>query len=300
MTSAEIKAFIIICQEMSISKAAERLYISQSSLSTKIKTLEKELGYKLIARGRGQRMLTLTDEGKEFYELALKYNEIVEGMMALGRKENFSSFAISTVNSMGNFLFTPIYDLFMERHPGVSLRIQDQDTNVAYENLVKGKTDLAFTISRREYPGISSYPVFGEQMAFVCCKNSDFPEEVHFKDLDIRHEVYVPWTDTFVDWHSVTLGSSDNTQIKIEIMSQLYYFLTKERSWAIVPSSVANYLKRDERIDQRKMAFDVPMRIGVCAFGDDKSKMGLVNSFLECLRDVLISRKESDIIVFKP
>ena len=44
MTTAEIDAFIAICQEMSISKAAERLYISQSSLSTKIKTLEKELG----------------------------------------------------------------------------------------------------------------------------------------------------------------------------------------------------------------------------------------------------------------
>ena len=300
MTSAEIRAFILVCQEMSISKAAERLYISQSSLSTKIKTLEKELGYQLVERGRGQRTLNLTNEGKEFYELALKYNDLVESMMSIGRKEDFSSFTVSTVNSMGNFLFTSIYDMFMERHPGVSLQIQDQDTNVAYENLIKGNTDLAFTISRREYPGISSYPVFGEPMVFVCCKDSEFPEEVHFKNLDIRHEVYVPWTDTFVDWHNVTLGSSDNTQIKIEIMSQLYYFLTKEKSWAIVPSSVANYLKNDNRIEERKMAFDVPMRIGICAFANDKSKMKLINSFLECLRDVLVERKESDIIVFKP
>ena len=40
MTNAEIEAFLTICEYGSISKAAEKLFISQSSLSTKIKTLE--------------------------------------------------------------------------------------------------------------------------------------------------------------------------------------------------------------------------------------------------------------------
>ena len=115
MTISEINAFVTICQEMSISKAAERLYISQSSLSTKIKTLEKKLGYDLFLRGRGQRSIVLTDEGKEFYELSLKYKEVVDSMMTLGKKKDFSSLTISTVNSMGNFLFAPAYDMFMEK-----------------------------------------------------------------------------------------------------------------------------------------------------------------------------------------
>lgn len=55
MTNAEINAFIAICDEMNISKAAEKLFISQSSLSTRIKTLERELGYSLFVRGKGQR-----------------------------------------------------------------------------------------------------------------------------------------------------------------------------------------------------------------------------------------------------
>jgi len=298
MTSAEIYAFIAVCREKSITKAAERLYISQSSLSTKIKTLEKELGYDLIIRGRGQRELTLTDEGKEFYDLALKYNEIMQSMMELGRKKDFSRFTISTVNSKGNFLFTPAYELFMERNPGVALKVQDQDTSMAYDNLLRGNTDIAFTISRREYPNITSYPIFGEPMVFICSKNSTFPEVVHFKDINIKYEVFVPWTETFVDWHEVTFGSSNNTQITIEIMSQLYHFLTKDKSWAIVPSSVANYMKIDERIDTREIAFEVPMRIGVCAFAKDKGKSKLISSFLECVKEVLQNRKEKDIIIF--
>ena len=64
MTNAEIYAFIAIHEEMNISKAAEKLFISQSSLSTRIKILERELGYQLFFRGKGQRKLTLTSEGE--------------------------------------------------------------------------------------------------------------------------------------------------------------------------------------------------------------------------------------------
>ena len=298
MTISEVNAFIIICQEMSISKAAERLYISQSSLSTKIKNLEKKLGYELFVRGRGQRNLMLTDEGKEFYDLSLKYKEVVESMYGLGRKREFSSLSISTVNSMGNFLFAPAYDMFMDKHPGVALKIQDLDTYKAYESLAKGHTDLAFTISRREYPGINSYPVFGEPMAFVCNKAANLPETVQFKDLQVENEVYVPWTETFMDWHDIVLGSADNAQIKIELMSQLYYFLTKENSWAIVPSSVASYMTSDSKIIRKKLGFDVPMRMGICAFVDDKGKRKLVESFLECIKDVLQKRSDCDIEIF--
>ena len=45
MTNSEINAFIVVCKEKSISKAADKLFISQSSLSTKIKTLEKVVFY---------------------------------------------------------------------------------------------------------------------------------------------------------------------------------------------------------------------------------------------------------------
>lgn len=44
MTNAEVEAFLTVCETKSISRAAEWLFISQSALSAKIKTLEKEIG----------------------------------------------------------------------------------------------------------------------------------------------------------------------------------------------------------------------------------------------------------------
>ena len=63
MTRPEIEAFLSICQHKSISKAAEALYIGQSSLSTRLKTLEETLGTPLLLRGKGKREVTLTAQG---------------------------------------------------------------------------------------------------------------------------------------------------------------------------------------------------------------------------------------------
>ena len=62
MTSLEIQAFLTVQQTLSISRAAEQLYISQSSLSSRLQTLEQELGAPLFVRGRGRRELSLTAE----------------------------------------------------------------------------------------------------------------------------------------------------------------------------------------------------------------------------------------------
>ena len=63
----EILAFLEICRCKSISKAAEKLFISQSSLSTKIRILERKLGYSLFIRGKGSRSVMLTDKGRIYF-----------------------------------------------------------------------------------------------------------------------------------------------------------------------------------------------------------------------------------------
>ena len=50
MTHSEIECFLAICHYKTASRAAEALYITQPSLSTRLKTLEKELGGSLFYR----------------------------------------------------------------------------------------------------------------------------------------------------------------------------------------------------------------------------------------------------------
>ena len=120
----EILAFLEICRCKSISKAAEKLFISQSSLSTKIRILERKLGYSLFIRGKGSRSVMLTDKGEKFLELAVKYQEILEKMLALGRDGGSEKLRISSMNSLGTHLLTPVYERFMAENPDIILEIK--------------------------------------------------------------------------------------------------------------------------------------------------------------------------------
>ena len=96
MTLIQVHYLIVIAETNSLNKAAEQLYVSQPSLTSAIKELEKELGVTLLYRsGRG---VTLTNDGVEFLlyakQLYSQYEAVLEkyGMGGAHKKK----FGVST------------------------------------------------------------------------------------------------------------------------------------------------------------------------------------------------------------
>ena len=81
MDFKQLTYFVSTVQEGNISKAAEKLNISQPPLSTKLKELENELG--VILFERGSRKIELTQAGRIFYARATSILE----QMAIAKKE---------------------------------------------------------------------------------------------------------------------------------------------------------------------------------------------------------------------
>ncbi len=68
MTIQQLRYVIVICDEGSLNKASEQLYIAQPSLTSALQELEKELGITIFNRsGRG---VTPTNDGLEFIRYA--------------------------------------------------------------------------------------------------------------------------------------------------------------------------------------------------------------------------------------
>lgn len=79
MTLAQLNYLIIIAETKSLNKAAKQLYVSQPSLTSSMKELEKELGITLFYRsGRG---VTLTNDGAEFLLYAKQIYEQYESVL---------------------------------------------------------------------------------------------------------------------------------------------------------------------------------------------------------------------------
>lgn len=68
MTLTQLEYFCMVCHYNSITKAAEALYVSQPTISTSIRDLEKEFHLKLFNHGRNR--ISLTKDGEAFYQKA--------------------------------------------------------------------------------------------------------------------------------------------------------------------------------------------------------------------------------------
>ena len=75
-----LRYFLAIVREESISKAAEALHLTQPTLSRQIMELEEELGIKLLNRGKNNRKVTLTNEGRLFRKRAEELVELADKM----------------------------------------------------------------------------------------------------------------------------------------------------------------------------------------------------------------------------
>lgn len=295
MTNAEIQAFLTVWKHKSISKAAEALYLSQSALSTKLKTLERELGCSLLIRGKGQRNLSLTEAGEAFYPLAVQYADIVEKMLALHSNIGPHTLRVSSLNSMGQYLLTPVYELFLSRNPGTGLEMQDLFTGAAYESMEKGLTDLAFTSGRRTSAMVETHPAFSERMVILCAEDAEYSESVRLEELEPHNEVFVSWSDDFVRWHRETFGPRPDNQVKLELPSQIGLFVRHNKGWAIMPVSVSRTVMAEGGVRLLQTDFSIPPRTTNYLHTSDPEKAQLIQSFLDCLQEVFSQQFSDDV-----
>ena len=287
MTQPEIEAFLSICRNKSISKAAEELYISQSSLSLRLKTLEEALGTPLLLRGKGKREVILTAAGQTFYELALQYQDIAYKMETLGQSTMVEKLRISAINSVGNYLLPPVFDRFLEKYPRVQLTIQDMEAERVSLSIALGKTDIAFTTAKVETDEIVATRFLADPMTVICSADAAYPDTVTLKQLSPEEEVYVMWCAEQEYWHESIFGADAPSYLRLELMGQIPAFVSRPGKWAIVPQSVADSLAGTPGIRRCRPDFSIPDRTVYILRNRDNAETVNIHSFLETLREVL-------------
>ena len=117
MTKADIEAFLAVARSGTLSKAAEKLYISHSTLSGRIGKLEEEFGTELFLRGKGQKRVELTKAGEAFLPYAVKFLDIwQEASTSMGKAVSGSLSIVIGPNH--NILFNDVYKDFQEQYRG--------------------------------------------------------------------------------------------------------------------------------------------------------------------------------------
>lgn len=159
-----LRAFEASARQLSFTRAAEELFVTQAAISHQIKALEDNLGIKLFMRKN--RSLLLTEEGQSYYldikEVFNALHDATEKLLARGAK---GAITVSLQPSFAIQWLVPRLNTFNLLHPDIDVRIKAVDQP---ENSLTEDVDLAVYYGRGRWSGIHAEQLHTEYLIPVC------------------------------------------------------------------------------------------------------------------------------------
>lgn len=188
MDIRSLKYFIIVAEELNITRAAEKLHMSQPPLSAQIKGLEAELGTQLFIRGK--RRLKLTESGQLLYRRAKEILSLADKtqseILSMGEGMR-GTISIGLVEGMAPDIAAEWFAGFLSSHPNIRFRILDGSTDDLLEKLRSGLISLAVITSPCDHSLLHSFHVGEERVAALMNKSHPLAKgkgnEIRISDL---------------------------------------------------------------------------------------------------------------------
>ena len=144
MDLRQLEYIVTIEREKNISRAAEKLYLTQSALNQQLLRLEQDVGMPLFERRN--RVMVPTYAGRIYLDAAKRMLDIKrETYKAIQdiADEQGGEIAIAYSPEAGARLFSAVYPLFHEKYPGVTFKIHEERVKVMERLLLQKTVDMA-------------------------------------------------------------------------------------------------------------------------------------------------------------
>ena len=165
--------FVIIAEELNITKAAEKLCMSQPPLSSQMKALEEELDTVLFVRGK--RHLQLTESGKLLYrhakEILSLVNKTSEEIRAMGKGMR-GKISIGLVEGSAPIIAASWIEKFVANYNNVEFLVVDGNSDELIAKLRSGLIDMAVITSPCDNTLLNSFKVGQEKMTAFMSKDN--------------------------------------------------------------------------------------------------------------------------------
>lgn len=195
MDFKELEYVITIAQERNISKAAERLFISQPVLSRFLQKLEDELGISLFERKKRQYIPTYA--GELYLDMAkeiLNRKEKFEQEISRVKKSQAGAIRVGITPGRGRTLLPKVLPDFHRNFPNFELNIFEEDVSTLERYLHDGTIDIAFFTTVKKIPesyGGFRYEVLSKEEIVLCTSKNNAFSILAQEKPDRRY----PWID---------------------------------------------------------------------------------------------------------
>lgn len=185
MDLRQLRYFIEIVEQGSITAAAAQLNVAQPALSLHVKNMEEHLGLPLLVRNRsGVQPTEAGDLLAQRARVLLNDYARIEDEVRHFRSEPSGTVRIGMSGTISGIVGLPLVHLVRDRFPGINLTIAEAMSGFLQDWLHEARLDIALLYDVADLPGLISETLLEEELAVVSPKGFDVPAEVTFAALE--------------------------------------------------------------------------------------------------------------------
>lgn len=220
MNFSSMEYFVVLAQERNFTRAAERLHMTQQSLSSHIAAMERELGCQLFVRHipldltyAGEVMLRYAGHFQKEHEKMLReFSDISQNQKGILR--------VGTSAARGQILLPEIIISFHKEYPKIQIDLKEASNDRLQQELLKGTIDIAIADFPRSLSGIILQDFYYEEVVLLIEKglfNLTFG-----KGSELCRQQFAEGTFTALKDCPLVLGGTGTVdgRIGLEVMKQ--------------------------------------------------------------------------------
>jgi DNA-binding transcriptional LysR family regulator len=245
MDLATLNAFIAIAELGSFSEAAERLHLTQPAVSKRIASLEQQLSVRLF--DRLGREVSLTEAGRALLPRAYQILNVLDDTRRALTNLNgeiCGRLTLATSHHIGLHRLPPLLRAFTRAHPQVALDIQFLDSEVAYEEVLHGRAELAVTtLAPETREPVHAVAVWDDPLDFVAAPEHPLARNQAITLADVAHHPAVfPGGNTFTH-HIVrrlfeAQGLTPNIAMSTNYLETIKMMVSIGLAWSVLPRTM--------------------------------------------------------------
>lgn len=220
MNFSSMEYFEVLTQELSFTRAAERLHMTQQSLSSHIAGMEKELGCQLVIRHipleltyAGEVLLCYAQDFRKSHENMLReFSDISQNQKGVLR--------VGAAATRGQILLPEALSLFHKSYPHIRIDLTEAANDALHQELLKGTIDLAIADFPRALPGIELRDFYSEEIVLLI--ESGLFSEIYGAESDLYKNKFLSADFSGLETVPFVLGGMDDVdgRIGLEILKQ--------------------------------------------------------------------------------
>jgi DNA-binding transcriptional LysR family regulator len=296
MDLAQLEVFLAVAREGRFSRAAEKLFRTQSAVSQTIHKLEEELGEPLL--DRSSRDGLLTDAGRVLQEYAERLlnlrNDAQEALVEL-RELHKGKLAIAA-NEFTALYLLPVLGEFRRLHPMIKIVVQRALGSHIPDDVLRHNSELGVLTYDPQEPQLCSTVVYLDELIFVVPPSHPLAraQQVSIRQLGaesfVAHIVSSPYREKVIQAfkrHKTPL----HMDIELPTLQAIKRFVAMGNGVALLPEiSVENELARGElvRIAVRELRLHRKLRL---VYRKSASLSHAARAFLKVAETIALERK---------